>query len=82
MVLYNPYLLQKFQSHINVKVYASVQVIKYIYKYVYKGTDRTTITVTDTNDEITRYVHARYISPCEAIWQLFEFPTHQEFPPV
>jgi hypothetical protein len=34
------------------------------------------------DDEITRYVHARYVSPCEAIWRLFEFPTHQEFPPV
>jgi hypothetical protein len=82
VVPYNPYLLQKFQSHINVEVCASVQAIKYIHKYVYKGTDRTTIAVTDTNDEITRYVHARYISPCEAIWRLFEFPTHQEFPPV
>jgi hypothetical protein len=65
-----------------VEVCASVQAIKYIHKYVYKGTDRTTIAVTATDDEITRYVHARYVSPCEAIWRLFEFPTHQEFPPV
>jgi hypothetical protein len=82
VVPYSPYLLQKFQSHINVEVCVSVQAIKYIHKYVYKGTDRTTVAVTDTNDEITRYVHAHYVSSCEAIWRLFEFSTHQEFRPV
>ena len=82
VVPYSPYLLQKFQSHINVEICASVQSIKYIHKYVYKGTDRTTVAVTNTDDEIARYVHARYVSPCEAIWRLFEFSTHQEFPPV
>jgi hypothetical protein len=82
VVPYNPYLLRKFHSHINVEVCATVQAVKYIHKYVYKGTDRTTIAVTATDDEITRYVHARYVSPCEAIWRLFEFSTHQEFPPV
>ena len=82
VVPYSPYLLQKYQSHINVEICASVQAIKYIHKYVYKGGDRTTVGVTNTNDEITRYVHARYVSPCEAIWRLLEFPTHQEFPPV
>jgi hypothetical protein len=82
VVPYNPYLLQRFRSHINVEVCASVQSIKYIHKYVYKGTDRTTLAVSGTDDEITRYVQARYIGPTEAFWRLFEFPTHQEFPPV
>ena len=82
VVPYSPYLLQKFRSHINIEVCASVQAIKYIHKYVYKGADRTTVAVTAAEDEITRYIHARYISPCEAIWRLFEFPTHQEWPPV
>jgi hypothetical protein len=82
VVPYNPYLLQKYRSHLNVEVCASVQAIKYIHKYVYKGADRTTVAVTATDDEIARYVQARYVSPCEAVWRLFEFPTHQEFPPV
>jgi hypothetical protein len=50
-----------------VEVYALVQAIKYIYKYVYKGTDYTTVAITATDDEITRYVHARYVSLCEAV---------------
>jgi hypothetical protein len=33
-------------------------------------------------DEIAKYLQARYAGPAEAIWRLFEFPVHQEFPPV
>jgi hypothetical protein len=82
VVPYNPYLLQKFRSHINVEVCATVKAVKYIHKYVYKGSDRTTVAVSGTDDEITRYVQARYVGPTEAFWRLFEFTTHQEFPPV
>ena len=82
VIPYNPYLLQKFRSHLNVEVCATVKAVKYIHKYVYKGTDRTTVAVSGTDDEITRYVQARYVGPTEAFWRLFEYATHQEFPPV
>jgi hypothetical protein len=82
VVPYNPFLLTKYRSHINVEICASIQSIKYIHKYIYKGSDRTTLAVANTDDEIARYVQARYISPCEAIWRLFEFPVHGEWPPV
>jgi len=82
VVPYNPFLLRKYQSHMNVEVCATVQAVKYIHKYVYKGSDRTTAVVGSTNDEITRYVSGRYIGPTEAYWRIFEFPTHQEWPPV
>ncbi|KAI8790926.1 hypothetical protein BgiBS90_008850 [Biomphalaria glabrata] len=36
IVPYNPWLSQKFNAHINVEVCASIQCIKYLYKYVYK----------------------------------------------
>jgi hypothetical protein len=39
VVPYNRWLLYKFQAHINVEVCASVQAVKYLYKYVYKGHD-------------------------------------------
>ena len=82
VVPYNPYLLQKYQCHLNVEVCATVQAVKYIHKYVYKGSDRTTAVVGSTDDEITRYVSGRYIGPTEACWRIFEFATHQEWPPV
>ncbi|GBM00339.1 hypothetical protein AVEN_153807-1 [Araneus ventricosus] len=37
VVPYNPWLLKKFNAHINVEVCASVKSVKYLYKYVYKG---------------------------------------------
>lgn len=33
----NPYILAKYDRHINVKICSSVKVVKYLYKYVYKG---------------------------------------------
>ncbi|GBM51868.1 hypothetical protein AVEN_239962-1 [Araneus ventricosus] len=39
VVPYNPWLLKKFNAHINVEVCASVKSVKYLYKYVYKGRD-------------------------------------------
>lgn len=40
IVLYNPYLTCKYKAHINLEVCASIHVVKYIYKYIYKGSDR------------------------------------------
>ncbi|KAL4420395.1 hypothetical protein ABPG75_010051 [Micractinium tetrahymenae] len=39
VVPYNPLLLQLLQCHINVEVVSSISVVKYLYKYVYKGPD-------------------------------------------
>jgi hypothetical protein len=40
VVPYNPYLSLLFNCHINVEVCTSIAVVKYLYKYVYKGHDR------------------------------------------
>ncbi|ETV70227.1 hypothetical protein H257_14254 [Aphanomyces astaci] len=40
-VPHNPYLVH---SHINVEVCTSIKAVKYLYKYVYKGSDRTCLT--------------------------------------
>jgi len=67
-----------------VEVCASVQAIKYIHKYIYKGSDRTTIRLQESEnaDEVQHHLQGRYIGPCEAVWRLFEFRVHEEFPPV
>ena len=66
IVPYNPYLSRKYRAHINVEVCASVRAVKYIHKYIYKGNDRTTVEL-GQNDEITQYLHGRYIGPSEAV---------------
>jgi hypothetical protein len=39
VVPYNPYLIQKYDCHINVEICSSVMVVQYLFKYVYKGPD-------------------------------------------
>lgn len=82
MVPYNPYLLRRYRTHINVEVCASVQAVKYIHKYIYKGSDRTSVRLGNFADEINQYLQGRYIGPSEAIYRLFEYPMHEEYPPV
>ncbi|POM72707.1 LOW QUALITY PROTEIN: Helitron helicase-like protein, partial [Phytophthora palmivora] len=78
VVPYNPFLSQKYDCHINVEVCATNKAVKYIYKYVYKGSDMTTITIEGEEiqaNEILQYLLGRYISPVEACMRLFGFPT-------
>ena len=80
------------------KVCCSVRAFKYLYKYVYKGSDRTTVTLeTHGNqqnrnqqngqnchegDEILQYLDARYVGPCEAAWRLSMFEMHARMPAI
>jgi len=79
VVPYNPYLSQKYNAHINVEVCATVSSIKYVYKYVYKGHDRANIAV-ESENEVSKYIDARYVSATEASWRLFSFSMHEEHP--
>ena len=60
----------------------SVKAIKYIYKYVYKGHDYTTMEFWTCLDEIKLYLDSRYVSACEGIWRLLGFDMHEEFPNI
>ena len=82
VVPHNPYLTARYGCHINVEVCASVKAIKYIHKYIYKGHDHTTVEIHGQRDEIKEYLEARYISPVESCWHLFEFLMHAEQPTV
>ena len=61
IVPYNLCLIRRYKAYINVEICTIVQIIKYIYKYVYKGRDKVTLEIADTN-EIKRYVTCRYMS--------------------
>jgi hypothetical protein len=45
VVLHNVYLSTKYDAHINVEVCNNICVVKYLFKYVYKGHDRATIEI-------------------------------------
>ena len=87
VVPYNPWLLLKYQAHINTEIVASVGGVKYLYKYINKGSDRVMVEVPGqqgqlANNEIQRFTDARYISASEALWRLYGFPISQKYPPV
>ncbi|KAF8778853.1 hypothetical protein HNY73_015538 [Argiope bruennichi] len=68
VVLYYPLLLKTYNEHINVNYCNSVKVIKYICKYVNKGSDMAVDGMENTtasNGEVTQYQLGRYISSNE-----------------
>ncbi|KAG3037202.1 hypothetical protein PC121_g24109 [Phytophthora cactorum] len=83
VVPYNPYLSQKYRCHINVEVCTAITAVKYLYKCVYKGSDKAVITVEAVRgegnqtqiepNEILRFLNARYIYPVEACVRLLDY---------
>ncbi|VDL66325.1 unnamed protein product, partial [Nippostrongylus brasiliensis] len=75
VVPYNPYLLLKYNSHINVEICGMITAVKYLYKYVYKGTDKARLRIgnNETVDEIKQYLNARYVCPPEAAHRIFGY---------
>lgn len=82
VVPYTPLLSKMFQAHINVEYCNSVKSIKYICKYVNKGSDMAIFSVINENDEITQFQMGRYISSNEAVWRILGFSIHDRHPTV
>ncbi|CAN0912559.1 hypothetical protein LINGRAHAP2_LOCUS27427 [Linum grandiflorum] len=88
VVPYNRDLIVKYQAHINVEVCHKGQLIKYLFKYITKGPDRSSVIAENTApaevpvDKISQYLDCRSISSYEAIWHLFAFPIHERTPAV
>jgi len=90
VVPHNVYLSTKYDAHINVEVCNNIRVIKYLFKYIYKGHDRVTVEIscqsdnaTEGNmvevDEIKKYFNCRYVSASKAAWCIFKFDMHEWF---
>jgi hypothetical protein len=45
VVPYNPYLIRTFNCHINVEACNNIKSVKYLFKYIYKGHDRSSVAV-------------------------------------
>ncbi|SCZ88986.1 BZ3500_MvSof-1268-A1-R1_Chr1-1g00874 [Microbotryum saponariae] len=80
----NPFLASKYNCHVNVEIASGVAAIKYLYKYVYKGHDRTSFTIDEpgARDEINNFLDARYVCAPEAIHRIFRFGMHDRDPAV
>ncbi|KAL6603039.1 hypothetical protein ACP70R_043400 [Stipagrostis hirtigluma subsp. patula] len=87
VVPYNPYLLMRYNCHINLEVCSSIKAVKYLFKYIYKGHDRASFVLESTREdevinEIQDYRDARFISPPEAMWRIYGFSLSEMSPPV
>ena len=88
VVPYSPYLILKYNCHINTEVCSSTKATKYLYNYVTKGGDRASITTTTdfanniVRNEIAEYQDMRSIGASEATWRTFEFPIGKRCPAV
>jgi hypothetical protein len=49
VVPYNPFLLRTFNCHINVEACESIKSVKYLFKYIYKGYDRASVVMRETD---------------------------------
>ena len=78
---YNPYLLLKYDAHLNVEACVGQHSVKYLYKYVLKNVDRGDRGMVRL-DEITSYHDARVIGSSEAVWRLLGFDMHSASPGV
>ena len=83
VVPFNRFFLLKYQCHINVEFVGSFRTVKYVYKYVHKGVDVSTVEIkTEDKDEIKRFVNARTIDPHDAVWRICGFKVQDRFPAV
>ena len=81
VVPYSPVLCRIFNAHINVEICNSVRSIKYVLKYVHKGSDQAVFciegnTVEAMFDEVKMFQTGHYIFTSEALWRIFESPVH------
>ncbi|KIH67100.1 hypothetical protein ANCDUO_02572, partial [Ancylostoma duodenale] len=85
VVPYSPLLSKMFEAHINVEYCNSGKSIKYICKYVNKGSDMAVFRLENENgalDEIMQYLMGRYTNTNEGVWHILSFPIHERYPPV
>ena len=82
VVPYNPYLMLRYEAHINIENCASPTAANYLYKYVTKGHDRamTKAQVPGHTNEIDDYVDLRSVGSNEAAWHILSFNIAKKVP--
>jgi hypothetical protein len=79
---HNPYLTKMFNAHINIEMFASIQSVKYLFKYMYKGPNRVVAVIADPTNEIQQYIDARYLSITKRVDSLLLLKKHTKWAPI
>ena len=80
IVPYCPYMMLRYEAHINLEACVSPTAAKYLFKYVTKGPDRTMATI--GYDEVEHFQNYRSIGASEACWRLLQFEITDRHPAV
>ena len=79
VISYSPFLIQKYHIHINVEVIKTVQVCKYIYKYIYKNEDYITFCFNKINlNEIAEHLNECYIKLMQTAYQMLKYSWYKK----
>jgi len=60
----------KYDCHMNAEIVSNLDTVKYVHKYLHKGSDMAVAAVGNEADEIQTYLDARYITATEAAWKI------------
>lgn len=84
IVPYCPLLYKTFNAHMNVEFCNPVKSIKYVCKYVSKGSGAAMYALQDktVHNRVPQYQMGRCISRNEAFWRIFGFAIHDRYPTV
>jgi len=67
MVPYYPRFLFLFDCYINIEISTGLRTVKYLSKYIYKGSNRTTMEISDrVQNEIKTHLDSWFTSPTKA----------------
>ncbi|EHS63282.1 uncharacterized protein PGTG_21498 [Puccinia graminis f. sp. tritici CRL 75-36-700-3] len=81
VVPYNKCLSLRYKCHINVEIPYGIHGMKYLFKYICKGVDRSSMRMTEGNETL-KFINGRYIGPSEAVYRLLRFPTNERDPAI
>ena len=87
IIPYTPYLLALIDCHINVEICSTIKLVKYLYKYIFKGHDLVNFHIIADEtpqdvDETKEFQRDRWVSPPEALWRIYAFRLNEMTPAV
>ena len=83
VVPYCKVLSDTFDCHINIESCSSIKCIKYVCKYINKGTDMATFSLQNIQrNEVKHFQTGRCVCSSESFWRMFRFNLHERHPAI